>query len=413
MIQILIFLSLVFLYSLISQRVERSVITGPMVFALAGIGAFFVAPAISAYFPELSSILTIANPTILVIGELTLAVILFSDATRINFRGTIAENILPGRLLGIGMPLTILAGALVAIILIPDLPVWEAAILATVLAPTDASLGAAVVESKLVPPRIREALTVESGLNDGLSMPFLVLFIALAGFELHGSGQPWLIFAAQQIGFGVLVGLAIGWVGGKLIPPFVRRGWIAEGAKPIAMLSLAILAWLAADALGGNGFIAAFVAGGALRMGYAHADKHMDEFMEGGGDLLIYFVFFYFGLVAAPWLAYITPTVWLYGILSLTLVRMLPVALSMRGAKLQPASILFMGWFGPRGLASIVLGLIYLEELSVISVNPVILLAMIATVLLSILAHGISANPAIRFYARRMDKLEPDAPEFA
>ncbi len=413
MIQILIFLSLVFLYSLISKRVERSVITGPMVFALAGIGAFFVAPAISAYFPELSSILTIANPTILVIGELTLAVILFSDATRISFRDTLAENMLPGRLLGIGMPLTILAGALVAIILIPDLPFWEAAILATVLAPTDASLGAAVVESKLVPARIREALTVESGLNDGLSMPFLVLFIALAGFELHGNGQPWLVFAAQQIGFGVLVGLAIGWVGGKLIPLCMRRGWIADGAKQIAMLSLAILAWLAADGIGGNGFIAAFVAGGTLRMGYAHADKHMDEFMEGGGNLLIYFVFFYFGLVAAPWLPYITPTVWLYGILSLTLVRMLPVALSMRGAKLQPASILFMGWFGPRGLASIVLGLIYLEELSVISVNPVILLAMIATVLLSILAHGISANPAIRFYARRMDKLEPDAPEFA
>lgn len=413
MIQILIFLILVFLYSLISKRVEKSIITGPMVFTLAGIGAYFVAPAISAHFPGISSILNIANPTILIIGELTLAVILFSDATRISFRDTIAENMLPGRLLGIGMPLTILTGALVAVILLPDLPIWEAAILATVLAPTDASLGAAVVESKLVPPRIREALTVESGLNDGLSMPFLVLFIALAGFELHGRGQPWLVFAAEQIGLGVLVGLAIGGVGGKLIPSFVCRGWIADGAKQIAMLSLAILAWLAADAIGGNGFIAAFVAGGTLRMGYSHADKHMDEFMEGGGDLLIYFVFFYFGLVAAPWLPYITLTVWLYGILSLTLVRMLPVALSMRGRKLQPVSVLFMGWFGPRGLASIVLGLIYLEELTVISVNSSILLAMIATVLLSIYAHGISANPAIKLYARRMAGLGTDAPEFS
>ena len=412
MIQIIIFLILVFLYSLISKRLERSILTAPMVFALAGIGAFFVAPLISARFPALSSFMYLADPTFLVIGELTLAMILFSDATRIGFRETIADNILPGRLLGIGMPLTILLGALVAIILIPDLPVWEAAILATVLAPTDASLGAAVVESKWVPPRIREALAIESGLNDGLSMPFLVLFIALAGFELYHSGQPWLVFAAEQIGFGILVGLVSGWVGGKLIPPFIHRGWIADNAKQIAMLSLALLAWLVADTIGGNGFIATFVTGGMLRKWYSHANVHMDAFMEGGGSLLIYFVFFYFGLVAAPWLSHLTYPLWLYGVLSLTLVRMLPVALSLRGSHLQPVSVLFMGWFGPRGLASIVLGLIYLEELSIINVNPVILLAMIATVLLSILAHGISANPAIQFYARRTVEFEPDAPEF-
>ncbi|MCP4165386.1 MAG: sodium:proton exchanger [Chloroflexi bacterium] len=411
MIQILIFLILVFLYILISKRVERSVITGPMVFTLAGIGAFFMAPAISALFPELSSILNIANPTILIIGELTLAVILFSDSTRISFSDVIAGNRLPARLLGIGMPLTILAGALVAIILIPDLPIWEAAILATVLAPTDASLGAAVVESKLVPPRIRQALTVESGLNDGLSMPFLVLFIALTGFELHGGGESWLVFTAEQIGFGILVGLGIGWVGGRLMTLGEQRGWIADGAKQLAMLALAILAWLAADSIGGNGFIAAFVAGGTLRMGYSHANKSMGKFMEGGGDLLIYFIFFFFGLVAAPWLQYITPTVWLYGILSLTLVRILPVALATRGANLQPASTLFLGWFGPRGLASIVLGLIYVEELTFISLNSAILLAMIATVLLSIYAHGVSANPLIKLYARRTSGLAPEAPE--
>ena len=263
MIQIGIFLILVFLFGLVSKRVEGSVVTGPMVFAIGGIVAFLLAPALTARFPELSSILNIKNPAILVIGELTLAVILFTDATRISLRNVIAQNRLPARLLGIGMPLTILLGALTAKLLFRDLPIWEAAILATVLAPTDASLGEAVVESKLVPSGIRQALSVESGLNDGLSMPFLVLCIARAGVDLHGEGQSWLAFTAAQIGFGVLIGLGIGWLGGTLLKRAEKQGWMAEGANSITLLSLAVLSWAAANGVGGNGFIAAFVA--ALR----------------------------------------------------------------------------------------------------------------------------------------------------
>lgn len=210
MIQIAVFMILVFLFGLISKRVERSIITGPMVFTMAGIVTFFVAPALSARFPGLSSWFNMKDPAILLVGELTLALMLFSDATRISLSEMIAGNQLPARLLGIGMPLTILADALGGLDLTRDLPLWEAAILATVLAPTDAGLGAAVVESKLVPARIRETPAVESGLNDGLAMPFLVLFIALAGFELHVEGRGWLVFTAQQIGFGILLGLAIG-----------------------------------------------------------------------------------------------------------------------------------------------------------------------------------------------------------
>lgn len=180
------------------------------------------------------------------------------------------------------------------------------------------------------------------------------------------------------------------------------------------MLALAVLSWwLAEHALGGNGFIAAFVAGGTLRMRYEDAQQHMSKFDETWGDLLVYLVFFVLGVTAAPELQSISGQIWLYGLLSLTAVRMLPVALSLIGTKLQPASVLFLGWFGPRGIASVVLGLVYLERQTRLSVNSTFVLAMIATVLLSVLPHGVSANPAIRLYAGPVADLEPGAPEYA
>jgi len=406
MILLAIFLTLVFLFSLITKWAEKSIVTGPMVFTAVGILVFFVAPELA--------VLEVTNPLILVVGEITLAVVLFSDATHLSPRRVMRESQLPARLLGIGMPLAILAGTLVALLLVRDAPLWQAAILATILAPTDASLGAAVVKSRLVPPRIREALHVESGLNDGLSMPLLVLFIALSEAELHGGVQSWLALATQQIGFGVLVGLGIGWLGGLLMTQTEGRGWITDRAKQLAMLALAVLSWwLAEHVLGGNGFIAAFVAGGALRFNYEHSHRHMAKFDEAWRDLLVYFVFFAFGLISAPALQRITGPLWLYALLSLTVVRLLPVAISMIGTKLQPASMLFLGWFGPRGLASVVLGLFYLEKVTSIGANSNIVLAIIATVLLSILAHGISANPAIKLYARTVVDLGPEAPEYA
>jgi NhaP-type Na+/H+ or K+/H+ antiporter len=407
MILVAVFLALVLLFSLVSKRAEQSIVTGPMVFTIVGILVFLAAPHLAA--------IELTNPILLVVAEITLALVLFCDATRLSPRRVMRETQLPARLLAIAMPLTVAASTLAAVLLISDAPVWEAAILATVLAPTDASLGAAVVQSKLVPERIREALEVESGLNDGLSMPFLVLFIALAGVELHAEGHfPWLVFTVKQIGLGVLVGLGLGLLGGWLMTRAEQRDWMAGKARQLAMLALAVLAWwLANHVLGGNGFIAAFVAGSALRFSYEKAHQHMAHFEEAWGDLLLYFVFFAFGLIAGRGLPGITGVIWLYALLSLTVVRMLPVAISMIGTKLQPASVLFMGWFGPRGLASVVLGMIYLEEVASIDANSNIVLAMIATVLLSVLAHGLSANPGVKLYSSRIAKLDSDAPEYA
>ncbi len=216
--------------------------------------------------------------------------------------------------------------------------------------------------------------------------------------------QSWLWFAVQQIAFGVLAGFMMGGFGGMLMVFAVRRGWMARQAYQLAMLSLAVLAWaLAEHGIHGNGFIAAFCAGIGLLIAYHTSHEERPRFDEAWVDLLIYFVFFYFGMVAVPWLHSLTWRYWLYAALSLTLVRMGAVALAMLGIKLQWESVLFLGWFGPRGLASVVLVLIYLQRLDGFTVDDAIVLATVATVLLSIVAHGLSAVPGARRYGSRLD----------
>jgi len=399
-----VFLLLVFLFSLVSRRAQKTIISGPMVFTIAGILMFIL-------FPEIYDF-EVKNKTIKTIGEITLAVVIFSESSRISLRQARKESDLPGRLLIIGMPLTIIAGTLIAVLMFSNFSIWEAAILAAILAPTDASLGAAVVQSPKVPWRIRHALTVEGGLNDGLSIPFLMLFIALARTDGGAHQNSWLVYTLQQIGFGILVGVVLGWIGGKLLTYAEGHSWMEKYSQQLALLSLAILSWwLGEHVLHGNGFIAAFIAGSMVYQGFENAHIRMADFDETWGDLLIYFIFFIFGTIAAPDLAQLTSSMWLYAALSLTLIRFIPVLISMIGTRLQTSSILFMGWFGPRGLASIVLGLIFLEEQSNIPGETTITLVVIAAVLLSIFVHGTSAAPAINLYNRKITSLPDGAAE--
>jgi NhaP-type Na+/H+ or K+/H+ antiporter len=268
-----------------------------------------------------------------------------------------------------------------------------------------------VINSPRVPARIRRALNVEAGLNDGLSLPFLMLFIALARVDGPLQQPSWIAYTLGQIGFGLAAGLALGWGGGWLLHQATRRGWMTETFQQLGLLALALMTWGAAEALGGNGFIAAFVGGLAVKLGFEKAGDTMIEFSEAWGQLLDYGVFFLFGLLAAVDLERIGGLVWLYALLSLTLIRMLPVAVALIGTRLRPATVLFLGWFGPRGLASIVLGLIFLKEEASLPGEPLIDLVVTATVLLSVFAHGISAAPGINLYARQVEQMEPDAPE--
>ncbi len=360
--------------------------------------------------PELAS-REVNNEIILLIAELTLALLLFTDATHIDMRKLLNEFTLPLRLLGIGMPLTILAGTLTAVIIFRDFSIWEAALLAVILAPTDAGLGQVIVKSKMVPDRIRQALGIEAGLNDGLSMPFFSLFIGLAIAVDPVSSGTWLVYTGKQIGFGLLVGIAVGWIGGWLLGEAGKRDWIDESLQQLGLLSLAFVCYGGAGLIGGNGFIAAFLGGLLVKRGFEDARFHAADFNEAWGQLLNFFVFFIFGLIVTPLIPQSESMVIVFAILSLTVVRMLPVAVAMIGVGLKRSSVLFLGWFGPRGLASIVLGLIFMEQEAHLVSENTIVGAVAATVLLSIFAHGISALPGMKWYAKQIEDLDDTAPE--
>jgi NhaP-type Na+/H+ or K+/H+ antiporter len=259
--------------------------------------------------------------------------------------------------------------------------------------------------------RIRQALSVEAGLNDGLSVPFLMVFIALARETAEGAGTVFTRLLGEQLGFGLIIGLAIGLGGGWLLGLAQRRNWMAESLQQIGLVALPLLSVMASEATGASMFIAAYVAGLAVQIGFAEAGARSAEFAENWGQLFNCFVFFLFGLlVARAWMSF-NHVLALYAILSLTVVRMVPVALALVGTGLSASTVLFMGWFGPRGLVSIVLGLVYLEQHAHLPGESTIRLAVMATVLLSIFAHGLSALPGINLYARKISSLDFSAPE--
>jgi len=405
MVLLTIFLLLVFLYSLVSQRLERTVITAPMLFTAAGAAVMLL--------PAAATDLALDRKVLLLIAELGLVMTLFTDATRITPSFLKVSPNLPIRLLSTGMLLTILLGAVFAIVVLRGLSWWEAGILAAILAPTDAGLGQVIVSSQRVPQRIRQSLNVEAGLNDGLSVPFLLLFIALAIAQgsTESAGAVLARFLGEQLGYGALIGLGIGVAGGWLLGLAHRTRWMAPPLAQLGVVALPLLCAMASDATGASMFIAAFIAGLAAQFGFKEAGRHSVEFTEDWGQLFNYFVFFLFGtIVVGAWMHF-TPAVLLYAVLSLTLVRMAPVALALWGTHLSRATVLFMGWFGPRGLASIVLGLVFLEHEAHLGGESTIRLAVMATVLLSIFAHGLSALPGIDQYARRIALLDEASPE--
>jgi NhaP-type Na+/H+ or K+/H+ antiporter len=395
------FVLLILLYSLVSKRLERTVITAPILFAVAGaaVGLGGV-PAVQ-----------VEREWLLLLAELGLVMLLFTDATHINLKTLHSPERLPLRLLSIGMLLTIVLGALAALLVFPRLSLWEAGILAAILAPTDAGLGQVIVRSPRVPQLVRRALDVEAGLNDGLSVPFLMFFIAVSQLGTEGSGRILLRYVYEQFGMGALVGLVVGLGGGTLLGLARRRGWMAESMQQLGLVTLPVLCVLACKPVGGSMFIAAYVAGLAVQPGFKEAGTHSLEFTEGWGQLFDYFVFFFFGLMASLAFDRFRPVHVLYAVLSLTAIRMISVALALIGTRLASSTVLFMGWFGPRGLASIVLGLVFLEAEAHLPGEETIRLAVIATVLLSIMAHGLSAMPAIGFYARKVEIMADNMPE--
>lgn len=392
-------------FGLISGRLKTTVITPPMMFVTFGL---LIGPNLFGIFSA-----DIENSVINFIAEVTLILILFTDASRIDLKLLRQEHDIPIRLLVLGLPLTMVAGALVGAVLFDTLTFWEAVILAIILAPTDAALGQAVVSSSRVPVRVRQALNVESGLNDGIALPVLLFFIAVAGSAADvGQGQ-WLQFAAAQIILGPIVGVAVAYLGGQVVEWAEAKGWVDEAFQKLVALGLALLAFALAELIGGNGFIAAFSAGITLGNFFSSVCNRLYEFIEAEGQLLTLITFMIYGAVMVmPALGQISWQIVLYAILSLTVIRMVPVALSLLRLRLQSATVLFLGWFGPRGIASIIYGLILLDE-AALQGEETIFATMVVTVLFSVFAHGLTAVPAANAYGTQTQSMqeEPDRPE--
>ncbi len=400
---IVVFISLLFVYSLVSRLLSKSIITAPILFTVGGLLLVTIFPGV----PELH----IDREKLLMLAEIGLVLLLFTDATHINLDKLRSREHISLRLLSIGMLLTILFGAVCAGLVYPALSLWEAAILATILAPTDAGLGQVIVQSPKVPDRMRKSLDVEAGLNDGLSVPFLLCFIAVSQLGTQGAGQVLLNYIYEQLGLGALAGLLVGLTGGWLLGLARRREWMAGSVQQLGLVTIPLMSMLACEPLGGSMFIAAYVAGLAVQCGFKDAGTHSLEFTEGWGQLFDYFVFFLFGLLFAMASDNFRPVHLFYAVLSLTVVRMLPVAIALAGTRLSAATVIFLGWFGPRGLASIVLGLVFLEHEAHLPGEETIKLTVMATVLLSIFAHGFSALPGIKLYAGKIAELDDDVPE--
>ena len=387
----------VFLYSIASGGLERTPVNGALLFAAFGLALGPLGLGVLSLDVDKEGLRTLA--------ELTLALVLFTDAANANL-GVLKRSIgTPERLLLIGLPLTILLGFGVGVLLFDGLTLLEIAILATMLAPTDAALGKAVVTNEAVPSNIREGLNVESGLNDGICVPILFVFLALVTATGAETSTPLLAMklVAEEIGIGVAVGVGLTVLGSWLGTRFADRGWITETWRQLTVPALAVACFAVAQWLGGSGFIAAF-AGGLLFGGLTKRHKHtLLLAAEGTGDTLALITWVVFGAaVVGQSVGSFSWDVMLYAVLSLTVVRMLPVFLALTGMKLQTDEKLFMGWFGPRGLASIVFAVIVLNEH--LAGGSTIISTVVCTIALSVIAHGLSANPLVAALAARIKR---------
>ncbi len=395
---VLLVMATVFAWALLSRRLERADLTAPVVFVSVGglMAAFGVLDSPSA--PE----------TLKPLVEIALVWVLFADAAGVRvhqLREDVGRYV---RLLALGLPLTILAGWALASWFFPSMDTWLALLVAAALAPTDAALGQAVVTNPHVPARIRRLLTVESGLNDGIATPVVVFALAGAATAEGVSGAPGLGAALVELTVGALVGVGLGLSGGALVRRARAAVWASESLVGIGVLALAVMAYTASVTLHGNGFIAAFCGGIAFGVTAGRRGAAELVFLEQAGSLVSLLTWLGFGVIALPIIVdRVDVDIVLYAVLSLTVVRMVPVALCTLGAGLDRSTVLFMGWFGPRGLASLVFALLALEELGTDADDVIAVIGV--TVLLSVVAHGFTAGPLAAWFGEKESVGSPPA----
>ncbi len=381
-------------YALVANRLDHLSIGPALAFVVVGL---VLGPVVLDVLP-----VDVESTTVRHLAEVTLALVLFTDASTVDLAGLRRDASLIGRLLGIGLLLTIAAGGLIGTLIFPELPLATVFLIGAILAPTDAALGLPVITNPVVPIRVRRILNVESGLNDGIATPFVLLFIALAT-AAGGAESGHLGAALVEIAIAVVVGIGVGGVGGLLLAAADKRKLTSELSRQIVVLALALGGYFASVAIGGNGFIAAFLAGLAFGGVTRRAEERAELFSETAGILLSIGVWTIFGATFVGSLVRdssdLRPV--LYAILSLTIIRMIPVAIALLGSRLALPTVAFIGWFGPRGLASIVFGILAVDALAESGSAVGILTSTVAwTVLLSVVAHGVTAGVFADRYGR-------------
>lgn len=401
----LILSGLVGVYALVASRVSRAWLTGPIVFAAVGLLLGTLGSGFSDFgaYGEATRVITGA----------TLALLLFSDASNIGLHSLREDAFVIALLLLIGFPLTVALGTLAAVLILPTLTLGTSALLASILAPTDLSLGLAMFKNPRVPTRVRRTINVESGLNDGIAAPLVTLFLAVALAQLTGDERP-VIEAVVEIVIGLGVGVGVGLIGGFLTRLSRRREWSDTHAHKYAALGFALLSYTAALALEGNGFIAAFVGGISFGALNRSRDSVTIDYAETTGVIFSLVVWFVFGSAVGPLLIneglHWQPIV--YALASLTVVRSLAVMVPLRMKKMHWSTVLFVGWFGPRGLASVTFLILAIGALKEAGVETTLFAATAGwTILLSVLLHGLSATPAADWYGSRAIRFAPGSPE--
>lgn len=382
-------------FTMFAKRLSTTMVTAPMLFL--GLGWLL---SRTGEVPQETG-----EAVLHLVAEVALVVLLFLDAAQMDFAAFRRRHVWPTRMLTLGLPMTIALGTLAAWPLLSDWPLVAVALVAAILAPTDAALGQAVVSNPLVPIRVRRALVVESGLNDGLALPVVLLFASLTAGAMDGGEAHWLAFGAKQLILGPLAGAVVGTAGAALLMFAKERDLTAETFEGIGALAMAGTCYLLADVIGGNGFIAAFVGGLAFGRIVQGQCSFVYEFTEGDGQLLSWSAFLLVGLVLVPPALHHLDAMALAIILpSLFVVRPLAIWVSLSGTDATPMTRLFFGWFGPRGLATALFALLVLEQLPDDLAEPILALAVNA-VWISAVLHGLSAVPAARRYAARVAQL--------
>lgn len=384
----------VFVFALVARRLMSTIITAPMVFLAVG-----AALSLTGWFPTGD-----IREALHIVAEIALVLLLFFDASRTDLAALREHHLWPKRMLLFGLPLAMLIGTIAAWSFLPSWPLAALALVAALLAPTDAALGQSVVTNRAVPERVRRGLIVESGLNDGLALPLILLFASLTGEIVSSGERNWLLFATMQLLLGPLAGLVAGWCGGKLMLLAEHRGWTSGVFEGISALAIAAIAYLLAAQVGGNGFIATFVAGltfGGLVRGRF---EYVFQFTDSEGQLVMWAAFFLLGIVLVP--DAVMALTWPMAAMiltSLVVVRPLAIWLSLMGSDAHPATRLFFGWFGPRGLATALFALLVVAQVDGAIANDILAIA-INTVWMSAALHGVTSAPIARVYARHVRK---------